>query len=211
MNSVKNKVMSRKLIIATVLAAVVALAAEAFAQMGYRRDPWGGSTWTGPGAPPHWSPEGQHRYNSMKQKEGIYPQVRKGYGYHHVKPKHPIHYPRYRHIYPRYKSYFRGSHIYIHAGPGGWYISASGGWGWHDRRRIGHVYYSEPIYSTQYIIVDRPPVEREYRQEPDYVPHREGFTPLQTGKNGCEGAPSITYGANGTLYMSTGKASAGCR
>ncbi|MGB3209509.1 MAG: hypothetical protein WBB19_02275 [Desulforhopalus sp.] len=24
---------------------------------GYKRDPWGSKTWTGPGRPPHWSPE----------------------------------------------------------------------------------------------------------------------------------------------------------
>ena len=68
----------------------------AYSQMGYQRDPWGGSKYTGPGAPPHWSPEAQYRYKRMQQdleRNQIRNDRLRKKSYRRPKPEQPIYRP----------------------------------------------------------------------------------------------------------------------
>lgn len=56
-------------------------------QAGYRSDPWGSKTWTGPGRPPHWSPKSSISAKSAKaygsKKNGVFDRgVRHGREFH---------------------------------------------------------------------------------------------------------------------------------
>ena len=61
------------------------IAVPAYSQMGYSRVPWGSSTWTGSGRPPHWGPPQRQHYPSK---------------YRRPRPVHPIAPPGYRHRRP---------------------------------------------------------------------------------------------------------------
>lgn len=195
----------------TLLITLIGITSYSFAQTGYRRDPWGGNTWTGPGAPPHWSPEGQLRFNKLQYKYKVKHHKRLPYWHSDAASGHPNHHPPYHSGVPYHKPHLWGSHVYIYAGPGGWFISAGGNWRWHDHRRRGYVYYSQPIYHSQFIIVESDGSSADDAATKRRTPDREGFTPLRTKNQPCAKGPSITYGANGTVYMTTEKPLEGCR
>jgi len=191
--------MKPKLIATVLITLLLVIAADVFAQMGYRRDPWGGSGWTGPGAPPHWSPEGQHRYNSMTQYGGHHRNRHMGYNRHYPR------YPHYRPCYPAYpycQSYLRGSSISIYTGPGGWYISSMDTWGWHDRRRRGFVYYSQPIYGSSYQIIEEGvSYRRNESQRTREWSTGKRYGPKRPEEYRCSRPPRIKRNLDGSSYL----------
>lgn len=72
----------KKLILAMVL---LVFAVPVQSQTGYSRVPWGSSTWTGPGRPPHWGPpQRQHSRPKLRRPRPAHPISPPGY--HHRKP-----------------------------------------------------------------------------------------------------------------------------
>lgn len=169
--------MKLKLIAVVIVFSLALLTFEALAQMGYRRDPWGGNKWTGPGAPPHWSPEGQHRYNNPSYKR--------------PKPTPPIHHPK----SPKYRPGHRGSSGIV-IGSGGWYITSGGSWGWHDKRRRGHRYFRKRIRESRYIIVDRP-IYVDTPPPPPQTVIKNNYIIVQPRDHLCAQPPKVTYDAEG--------------
>lgn len=71
----------KQLILAIIFLVV---AVPAYSQMGYSRVPWGSSTWTGAGRPPHWGPpQRQHARPKFRRPRPIHPIAPPGY--HHRK------------------------------------------------------------------------------------------------------------------------------
>jgi hypothetical protein len=114
---------------------------------GYSRDTWGSRTWTGPGRPPHWSPE-------TTRPRRPHPPVPPGKP---VGPGHGVR-PPYHGVRPPHNG--SGNH-------GGYWQDRHNRWHYHRHRRRGYVYYREPARVETVII------EREKRV-PVYipVPHR---------------------------------------
>lgn len=103
-------------------------------EAGYSLDPWGSKTWTGPGRPPHWSPEKKKTSPSPgKPVQPIVPErpVDPGYGVHPGKPGKP----------------FR---------PGGYWKDRYNRWYYHKRWRPGYIYYREPRVETIIIEKEKP-------------------------------------------------------
>lgn len=109
---------------------------------GYRKDPWGSSTWTGPGRPPHWSPESTPRT---------------------TKPSHPPH----RIAPSKQKNSYSGNRTYRkYRGEGGYWKDKHNRWYYHRHKRSGYIYYREPRVET--VIIERPkhiPVYRVIQQK----------------------------------------------
>lgn len=74
-----------KKIVMTMVLLMIAI--PAYSQMGYSRVPWGASTWSGSGRPPHWGPP-KRQHSSSK--------------YRRPRPVHPIAPPLYHHRKPVY-------------------------------------------------------------------------------------------------------------
>lgn len=95
----------------------------------YRKDPWGSSTWEGPGRPPHWSPE-----TTPKKTDP---------------PKHT----------PHISSKHRGDSSRGKGAPGklksrgGYWKDKYNRWNYHKFRRPGFIYYREPKVET--VIVEQ--------------------------------------------------------
>lgn len=107
---------------------------------GYRTDPWGSKTWTGPGRPPHWSAE-------------ITPSQ--------VKPDHPIA-PR-KSVGPDQR--FWQPHQSHRSG--GFWKDRHNRWHYHKHRRSGYIYNKEP--QVKKVIVEREkrvPVYSQVEQKP---------------------------------------------
>jgi hypothetical protein len=94
-------------------------------QAGYRANPWGSKTWTGPGRPPHWSPKPAKPVKSPK----VYGS--KKYGVYDRKVRHPR------------DSYTKG----------GYWKDRHNRWHHHSNRRAGYMYYRAP--NTEKLIVER--------------------------------------------------------
>jgi len=93
---------------------------------GYSRDPWGSRTWTGPGRPPHWSPQ---TTRPQKPRPPVPPRpVDPDYG---VRPPHNG----------------SGNH-------GGYWRDRHNRWHYHRHRRRGYVYYREPA-RVETVIIER--------------------------------------------------------
>jgi hypothetical protein len=186
--------MKLKLIAIAIVLVFTALTFHASAQMGYRRDPWGGNKWTGPGAPPHWSPEGQYRYNNPPSKK-------------RPKSKHPSHYPK----YPKYKSSHRGSSgVVVGVGLGGWFITSRGSWGWHDKRRGKHTYFKKRIRDSRYIIVDRP-VYVDTPPPPPQTIIKNNYIIVQPRDHLCAQPPKVTYDAEGAPIITFDRVPRKCK
>lgn len=108
---------------------------------GYRKDPWGSSTWEGPGRPPHWSPE-------------TGPKKSKPY----ISPEH------------RGDSKRGTGAARHHRGRGGYWKDKHHRWHFHRYKRSGYVYYREPKVETVIVeqqkraIVYKPVVLQPSRQ-----------------------------------------------
>lgn len=185
--------MKLKLTVIVIVFVLAPLTFEAFAEMGYRSDPWGGNKWTGPGAPPHWSPEGQHQYNNPS--------------YQRPKPKPPIHHPK----SPKYRSgHRRSTGVVIGVGPGGWYITSGGYWGWHDKRRKGHTYFRKRIRESRYIIVDQPVYVETAAPSPQTV-IKNNYIIVEQRDHLCAQSPKITYDQEGLPVITFDRAPQKCK
>ena len=106
---------------------------------GYRTDPWGSKTWTGPGRPPHWSP-----ISARAAKPAKLVAARKLVGSER-KFRHP-----------------RGSHA-----KGGFWIDKHNRWQHHRFRQSGYIYYRAP--RVEKVIIEqkrRVPVYIPVQQKP---------------------------------------------
>jgi len=119
------------------------LSAAIIVEAGYRKDPWGSNTWTGPGRPPHWSPP------------PLQPQTRVPKPVQPIVPETPV-YPG-GGVRPELKP----------GGSGGYWKDKYKRWYYHRSRRPGIVYYRSP--RTETIIIEREKVVPIYvpvRQRP---------------------------------------------
>lgn len=74
--------MQRNLLFSLALLVPILFAASAL-HAGYKLDPWGSKTWTGPDRPPHWSPKPTKTYNSVTRRQLGHPdhRIRQPSGY----------------------------------------------------------------------------------------------------------------------------------
>ena len=96
---------------------------------GYRKDPWGSNTWTGPGRPPHWSPAPAQP--AARPPKPVQP----------IAPGKPLD-PEYG-VRPPHKP----------GGSGGYWKDRYKRWHYHRYRRPGIVYFRAPEVET--IIIER--------------------------------------------------------